>query len=204
MDAAYFKAVVPEPYRIFGLRLLPLSLGRYRLLKRFECGFVAETEAIIGMEDLCLGILICSMRVREFLEFIETNDFQAELARWGQRIRKEIDSDPYFSLLEKFGLFRAYITDGTKIPDYWEEKDPGAAGCGHWAQNLEVTLRSELGYTLEEIEEGPLAKALADYYKHAANQGFIRLISEEEAAQGDHNARLFEQIQKGEPCRASN
>src|SRR5437588_535962 len=106
MEAAYFKAAVPEPYRIFGLRLLPLSLGRYRLLRRFGVAFVAEGEATATMQDLVLGILICSMRCRDFLEFIEGEDCQEQLAEWGKRIQKEIGVDPYFSLLAKYGLFK--------------------------------------------------------------------------------------------------
>ncbi|HEV2210857.1 MAG TPA: hypothetical protein VG167_18950 [Verrucomicrobiae bacterium] len=183
MEAAYFQAAIPEPVRIFGLRLLPLSLGRYRLLCRFGCAFVADGEALATAGDLLLGILICSMRCAEWLEFVESPESGDELAKLGQRIELEVAADPYFNLLEKFGLFKNYIEGACLQPKYWEEKEDEGPSGAHWSQSLEVTLRSELGYSTEDIEEGPLSKALADFYKHAENHGLIRLMTDEEIRQ---------------------
>src|ERR1039457_6510592 len=74
-----FSQAIPKPVRILGLQLLPLSLGRYRMLRRFECPFVAEGPAEASMADLLLGLLICSMRCQEFLEFIEWGGAAREL-----------------------------------------------------------------------------------------------------------------------------
>jgi hypothetical protein len=190
-SASYFKAAIPEPFRIFGIRLLPLSLGRYRLLSRFGCAFVAEGEASATVDDLLLGILICSMRCQEFLEFIEGDNFKTELRRWGSRIRAEIEREDHFSILGKYELFQRYIAEGSELPKYWDEgRDQGTSGA-HWSHNVEVTLRAELGYTREEIEEGALSQALADYFKYAENQGMIRLMSEGEIAGGDENMRVL-------------
>lgn len=201
MDASYFKAAIPEPYRIFGLRLLPLSLGRYRLLERFHCAFVGPGEACATIQDLLLGILICSMPCREFLELIEDGKlFAKQLRRLGKRMQAEVRADPYFSILAKYGLFKAYIAESSAAPQYWDES-PNSAGSGaHWAQSLEVLLRGELGYTAAEIEEGPLSKAISDSFKLAENQGLIRIIDAEEIEQGNNNAALFAQFAKEAPC----
>lgn len=194
MHAAYFKAALPEPCRIFGLRLLVLSLGRYRLLKRFGCAFVSDGPAEATVEDLLLGILICSMRVKEFLEFLDSDRFKPQLTRLGIRIRSETHHDPYFSLIAKFGLFRAYITEASALPDYWDESEEETVSGAHWSQSLEVVLRSELNYTTEEIEEGPLSKALFDFFKFMENQGLIRIMTPEEVEQGKANLAFFEKL----------
>lgn len=183
MQPSIFQQAIPEPYRIFGLQLLPLSLGRYRLLRRFDCAFVSETQAKAGMEDLILGVLICSMKVRDLLELLEDGQrFKSELKRWGHRIREEIRGDPYFNLFAKFGLFQKYIQDANHIPKFWNEHEMQTQSAAHWSHAVEVSLRSQVGYTSEEIDESPMSKALADYFQWAQAEGLIRIMTEEEEA----------------------
>jgi len=218
MDAAVFKAAIPEPFRIFGVQLLSLSLGRYRLLKRFGVAFVSEEETHAEVSDLLLGIFICSMRCQEFLGLLEDTGrkgiyhrgrealrglrpgkaalrprsaLQREFQRWGKRIRKEIKADRHFSLFAKFGLFRFYLKEAATIPPYWEENSDGMASGAHWSHSVEVTLRSELGWSREEIEEAPLSKAIADYFKWSESQGLIRLIAPGETEMAEANARAL-------------
>jgi len=193
MDIA-FASAVPEPTTILGLRLLPLSLGRYRLLKRFGCSFVAEGFATASMDDLFLGLVICSLACGEFLELIESPHAGRELKRWGKRIRKEIRRDKHFTIFEKYALFRRYIAEASATPSYWVERDnDGAPGsAAHWSTAVEVVLRGELGYSKEEIEEGPLSKALLDYFKWSENTGAIRLLHPGELDAADENARILE------------
>lgn len=211
MHSDYFKAALPDPYRILGVELLPLSLGRYRLLERFECAFVADEEEHViassaGLRatssDLLLGVLICSMRVKDFLELLGSDRLERELRTWGQRIKQEMEADDFFSLPEKFGLFAAYIDESCQLPRYWEENPESGESGSHWSHSLEVALRSELGYTPEEIEEGPLAKALLDYFKHAENKGVLRLVSDDEIEDGNANAERLAAVLKGAPCLA--
>jgi hypothetical protein len=204
MDAAYFQAAIPEPYIIFGLRLLPLSIGRYRILKRFDCGFTADDERTATMADLILGIVVCSMRCDEFFSLMESPEFGTELKRLGQRIRDEITADKCFSLLEKYGLFQSYIMASTKIPEYFDEMDERPESFAHWSHNLEISLRSELNYSDEQINEGPISKALYDFLKHAENQGSIRIVTDAEIDQGKANEALFLKMMKGAQCQGSN
>ena len=142
MGAAYFKAVIPEPFRILGLTLKPLSLGRYRLLKRFECAFVAEGETSAGVPDLLLGLVICSTRVDEFLAAAESQRLQKDVRRWGRRIcpqawigllpvvgklwRKNHSVD----VLSKMSLFKKYIEAGSVVPMYWALTKQTSEGAG--------------------------------------------------------------------------
>lgn len=206
----YFQAAIPEPYRILGLRLKPLSLGRYRLLNRFECAFVAEGEAKAGMNDLILGVLICSMRCDEFLQFLESKEFSKSVRAWGRKITSSpiIGHIPFigkwwrknhgFNVIQKIGLFKSYIEQSSKTPAYAQEnEETGGPSASHWSQAIEVVLRGELGWTAEEINEQPLSKAMADYFKWAENKGILKLLTEEEMAHGEANALAMMGVQSG-------
>lgn len=170
------------------MRLKPLSLGRYRLLQRFGCAFVAEEEKDAGVPDLLLGLVICSMRVDEFLAAADSQRLATDVRRWGRRIcplawigllpfvGKLWRKSHAVNVLEKMRLFKSYLEAGSVVPQYWEEEGQGQASGAHWSQSVEVTLRGELGWSEEEINETALSKALADYFKFAEQQGLVRLM----------------------------
>jgi hypothetical protein len=183
----YARAAIPEPYRILGLRLRPLSLGHYLLLKRFNCAFLAADASQATREDLLLAVLICSMRHQEFLDFIEQKNFSAEVAAWGQEIG-------VFDFPEKAKLFCAYLAENLHEPEYIPTK-PGAEG-GDWAQNLKMTLMTRLQHNEESALNLPLSEALADYFKLAENEGLVRIITPEDIAAAEANSRIFAELEK--------
>ncbi len=192
MNTDYFKRVHPEPYRILGQSLKPLSLGRYRLLKRFDVAFVAEGEASAQAGDLILGIIICAHRCDEFLKWLDSGKFAKEVKRWSRKVCPRWRKAP--DLVMKMQLFKSYITNHQEMPKYWDEsQDQQSSSGAHWSHNVEVILRSQVGWTEEEINERPLTKALEDYCKYLETQGAIRLMNECEVAQGDENARILEE-----------
>lgn len=206
--ANYFEAAIPEPYRILGLALKPLSIGRYRLLSRFECGFVADKEQSIGIADLLIGLLICSMRCDEFLKFAESPNFSKEVAKWGRKV----SSSPFIGMIpligrtwrrkhgwnaiEKINLFKKYLESSAQVPAYIQEDDASGDSAAHWSQSIEVILRSELNWTNEEINEQPISKAISDYFKWAENKGAIRLLTVDQLAGGEENAKIWARIGK--------
>ena len=170
--ADYFTATMPEPWQILGLRLRPFSLAHYKLLRRFDCAFVSEMPREAARADLLLGVLACSMTPGEFLKFIETPSYESDLKEWGEKAGA-------FDLDERAEMFQAYIDAHSIIPKYWEEKDGGTSGA-HWSQCVEVCLRSKLNWTSEDLETKSLSEAFADYFKHAENEGAIRLMTADE------------------------
>ena len=194
MEAAYFSAALPEPYRILGLPLKPLSLGRYRLLKRFGCAFVSDVETKAGLDDLLLGVVVCSMRVDEFLERLQSGKLAKDVRRWARKvcplawfglipiIGKLWRRGHAFNVIEKMSLFKRYLDAGSEPPKYWDEGTNNRQSGAHWAHGVECVLRGELGWTEEEINEAPLTKAMADYFKFAEGQGLVRLMTDAELA----------------------
>lgn len=208
--ADYFKAVVPEPFRILGRKLLPLSIGRYRLMKRFNVAFVADEAVSADVGDLLLGVLICSMSCEAFVAFADSNDFEPEIERWARKIRArpplflrwEFSTNKFkkfigilascsfygrwwrkhnsFNIVEKLSLFKRYIEEGSVVPAYWDESTGGKVSGVHWSQSVEVALRGKVGWSEAEINHAPLSKALNDYFKHMENEGLVRLMTDEE------------------------
>lgn len=198
-----FNAAFPPQFTILGVKLLPLSLGRYRLLKYAEVAFVAEGEASATMEDLIAGIAICGMRCDEFKELMASGKLERALKKWGQRLAKQIRREKGFNLFAKIALFNRYIQDGQKLP--WVALPvqsgstlPPDVSATHWSSSVEVVLRGQLNWTLAEIEEEPLTKALADYFKFMENEGHMRLIPHEQHAamvqEGAENADALAKI----------
>ena len=160
--AAEFEAAMPEPHIILGLRLLPLSLGRYRLLKRFDCPFVSDDKKEIGLDvlnkELFFALLICGLSVAEFRALIDAPKRLAkEARRFGKAAGKIIKRDPHFNLLEHFAAFKRYLEEGSASP--WvvvSRQDNSETSMAHWSSSIEVTLRSKVGWTEPEIDERPL------------------------------------------------
>lgn len=220
--AGYFTAAIPEPFRILGLQLKPLSLGRYRLLKRFDVAFVSDETKGAGPGDLILGVLICAMRCDEFLLLLNSPKFARTVRRWGRKICPEpwIAKIPWigrrwhnrfgrrwrerhgFNIIEKIQLFQRYITGHSQVPKYWDESESSSVSAAHWAQSVESVLRSEVGWSQEEINESPLCKAFADYFKWAESNGAIRLMADGEEEEGRKNAEALAamQAQEAAPC----
>lgn len=202
----YFERLLPACPIVCGRQLLPLSIGRYRLLHRFNVAFVADGEANPTAGDLLMGVLICSMRVEAFMAFAAAPEFKRALDWWARKFRflppRAFTWPLIGRLLEKaFGeacalgdaarlcqeieSFAQYIREGGQPPRYWDETDTSRPSASHWSHSIEATLREFQGWTREEINEEPLNKALWDYFKHCENQGLVRLMSAEEAAEVD-------------------
>ena len=203
-----FAQAIPEPFQILGLKLLPLSIGRYRRLARHECAFVAsgKSEATVG--DLLLGLLICSMRCDEFDALVVAPGFVKELQAWSKRVMpaplaahvkwiyelwnisplgKRWRNNHSVNLIEKFELFKRYISEAQAMPKFYLKATSGKTSTAHWVDNVEMVLRSELNWTSEEVNEQPLSKALADWCNWAHANDHIELVTDEDEAMAKYN-----------------
>lgn len=204
----YFLRAIPEPVRVLGLALRPMSLGHYRLLKRFQVAFVSDETATANVSDLLTGVLICSMPVDEFIAFASSKSFTQEVRRWSKKLFPAvwICSLPFignwwrkrhgFNVLEKMAIFQKYIASAQRIPNYTCTQNSPGKNSGHWSHSIEICLRSELGWTAQEINEQPLSKALADYFRFAESNGMVILLQDADLAAADHNAERIAEALK--------
>lgn len=208
-NAAEFSAAFPEPQSILGLRLLPLSLGRYQLLKRFDCPFVDDEKKEISIEalnkELFFSLVICALPCEEFCRLLNNGLLRKELKRWGKKLKKIVNKKG-FSILESFAAFRKYLDDGSAVP--WvvlSKQDNSETSMVHWSSSIEVTLRSRVGWTEEQIYERPLTKALADFFKYMESEGMVKLydpavyqdIQAEASANGEAMEKILQELNHG-------
>ena len=203
MNAAEFTAACPEPHIILGLRLLPLSLGRYKLLKRFNSPFVSDDEIALDMkgmtEELFFALVICGLPCSEFVELENNGQLHRQLKRWGRRVNKYIKREKYFSILEKAEAFKRYLTESYELPwRVYEKETNNEVSPVHWSNAIEVVLMSKLNWTNEMVNEEPFIRALMHYFKFMESEGQVNLVSPEAyiemQKQADENGRVFEAI----------
>lgn len=201
-DATEFTAACPEPHIILGLRLLPLSLGRYKLLKRFNSPFVSDDEQSLDLkrvtEELFFSLVICGLTCKEFAD-LENKGFKRQLKRWGKRVQKYIKRERYFSILEKAAAFKRYLDEETQVPWRIFEKETNEEQSPvHWSTSIEVVLMSKVGWTEEKINESPMLEALVHYFKYLESEGHVKLVSPEVYDQmqelANENGAVFEAL----------
>lgn len=201
----YFESIYQDTPIICGLRMKPISIGRYRMMARLKLAFVSDDQREAQARDLWFGVIICSMTCAAFNEFSNSKGFEKEMRRFGERYgflepgcfrwpfvgrwfkrvaeRRVAEFDANY-LQEQMELFKGYIASGA--PDlsakFMTKGEEGEASASHWSQNVESVLREYQGWTKEEIEERPLANALFDFYKHLENKGVGRFLTMDEIA----------------------
>lgn len=189
--ADYCNAAVSGQAQILGLKLRPLSLGHVILLKGHDCAFVADDERSATIEDLILGLVVCSQTVEDATAFLDgldepapwwsrLNRSQRQLRQWGNRVKAALRRDKEFSIYERFAMFQRYIADGSKMPRFWILKEESSAASAPWYQNVKLALMSQLGYTESQALNLPLSLAFLDYFRHAEASGTIRLYTDQE------------------------
>lgn len=196
----YFDQLFQFPPVILGRQLLPLSIGRYRLMAWMDCAFCAEEERIATARDLLIGIVICSLRCDEFRSAMRERGFIKKVERWGQKVgllQPTLNRRPVLYLCRRIwptlddaldlenvntamAQFQEYIVKGQQAPEYWDETEDAKSSAAHWSHNIEVVLCGNLNWNEEQINEAPLGKALADYFKFMENQGMISLMTKDE------------------------
>lgn len=220
----YFERVLPTRAVVCGRVLKPISIGRYRRMKRQNVAFVADEAvdspktSLVG--DLLKGVLICSMTCADYDSFLEQPDASRQIKKWaqqqgflreryydwpvigkwfakyivGEKVTQMRDERAAAYLLEQVELFQEYIAAAQRIPNYTSKQNEPARHSLHWSNSIELHLRSEQNWTTEEIEEAPLSKALADYFGYAESNGLISILTDAKVAEAEENAKKITAI----------
>jgi hypothetical protein len=127
--------------RVFGLPLVPLTLGHVFVLDRMESAVLGGD--IVGLAELALAVLVCAE---------EPDCAQRNLRSWLRRVfflvwtRRIIRLD----VAKESEGFRAYIRHWTSAPEICgKSKSSDDFGSG-WHIRLLAMLTGELGLSLEE------------------------------------------------------
>ena len=178
----YHLAAIPEPYQVLGVQLLPLSLHHCILMEACGLSFVSEREEIPTLEDLSIGVLICSRHWRdgEFEAYIGSKRCEQDMKRWARKVAKQLGPQEFLQMNSRFELFHDYIARHSSGPEHWKTSGPSGAGTGaHWTQCI-LMASSQFGYSRQEALHCPLSLLFADYYRYAEANGAVQLMQPHE------------------------
>lgn len=193
--------IAPQ-YTVLGVRLLPLSTGRFQLLRALESPFAADENKDATLEDLFIAVVICGMPCAEFKERLIKGTIHKPLRRWGRRLRKQIRREKYFTSHSRINMVSNYVRHSLKLPfvplPIQNETDWGTSR--HWLDCLSAVLRARMNWSIEDIEEKPIGEALQDYWGLMEAEGHARLIPfecyQEMEDIGKANAEVLLRIQE--------
>jgi hypothetical protein len=183
---SYVQALIPNSYKVMGIKLRPFSLGSYFLMRRFNCAFSNENIETNGnIQDLLLAVSICSRTYNQFLDWIsDPEQFQSWSKEWGDKIKLALENDQINILIE-VNKFKIYMKDSVQVPKIWNNNEDGESKTSgaHWSHNIYIKLISKIGYIPEQALDMPLSQASFDYYKHLEDEGSITFMTDFEIDQ---------------------
>lgn len=183
MADKFLEAAIPEPVRVFGLRLRPFSLGHLLLLDRLGSPYIRGGN--IGINDLLLAVWICARGFRENTELLDSSEFWSKVKAWKRSVvigrwllaltlRK-------FEFAPRFVAFHNYMRSGQEIPKYFFESGKFSQSMGApWMQTVRVRAIRDLGYSQDEVMDMPLSLLLWDYITLSELDGNVRIFDKQE------------------------
>jgi hypothetical protein len=164
----YFASAAPEPWRILGHTLLPLSAGHLILLHRVESAFVSGEQPLF--DDLALSVFICSRPYDETLAAWDSPAYPKYLKRWQKQVGR-------FDFHEKARLFAEYMEAGQRGPTYEFSADSeGQIHCPS-VQVIKCFLLSRMGgLTEREFLNRPWSVSLWDYATLLMIDGKVKMV----------------------------
>lgn len=174
---------LPTRFRVFGLRLVPFTVGHARLLDRIELDEVNDGGSCL------LAAKLCSMPSDEAERWINSRFLglrMVALAFGRKRLMRSADE-----VNNAVRVFGEYLDESTRVP-VWESKGEGEGRKlgTPFAQHLRAVLLSKLGYSPSEVDRTPYLQAMWDYISFMEAEGFI---SVDEGLTNDEEAALFRQ-----------
>jgi hypothetical protein len=149
----FYASLAPEPYKVLGVLLRPLSYGHMILLNR--CGLDPVTDE----KGLALAVQICSKDFREALSFLDsifTPVGQIEIETLAYNIGEA-------DILAAFSAWVEYTEGHSSRPEYCpidaEESDRGAP----FLAQLRSWLIGHCNYSPDTIMDAPFGQCLWDY-----------------------------------------
>lgn len=207
MTTQFLKAAVPEPFIVLGLRLRPLSIGHLVLMQWSGLSFMREDNSKPNLDDLIIGCLICSMRFRQYQEFLQSPDIASVLTRLGRRALFEPKrgwsrlafwrkAKPALRVQERFELFDKYLADGMDIPQF-ELPNSAAQSMiigSPWLQCLRIMLMTKFHMPAEETWDYPYRQAVWDVCTARESDGALSIIGENSSPEHDAAVAAMEEL----------
>lgn len=169
MDAEFYRAALPEPFTILGVRLRPFSLGHAILFTRFDVQFLQDDARPLE-SDFILGLILCACRYEQAVEVFEDPDFDKTVRKW-RRKTKGVDLDKAISLF--YDYLNVHIGF---LPFFCRPDGISATIEAPFEQVVRVTLMSKMHRTETDVMNMPYGLAVWDYVTLKAIEGNITIL----------------------------
>lgn len=172
----YAAAMLPDVWRVAGVRLHVPTLGHILLLQRLGLPAVASALA----SPLPAGTMALWLWVMSRPWDKATAGLRTWRGRWWVRVvawqlRRRTDDD-------HLALVASYLSAAWSGPEIWEKEATGRTLCAPLAQNLKLILMSRLGVSEKAALDTPVRVALWDAAALAESSGQAEWVDESIAA----------------------
>jgi hypothetical protein len=162
-DYIYYVALIPDTYKVLGIRLQPFSIGHYILLHRLGSPFITG-ERKPTLADFIQSVLICAGNWKEGLE-IETDPLQwLKMRIWRWRFRKK-------NFAKEIENFDRYIEAGMQCPALNKSQKTGRATGAPWVWTLANFISEKRGIPIYAAFDFPFSLAQCEYVFSLENEG---------------------------------
>ena len=192
MSDVFFQALMLQPPRVLGTRLLPFCLGHEYILRRLGNRFVVGGD-LPGFDDLLAGLWVCSHSFEECGRFLFGD---APAFPGTRRLRRRLRRDGFDAA---FDAFEVYLADYNAAPERWAAAKPGTKVFkGPWELHIVRVLCDHYGCSLSAAWNMGVGMALAYYDIFGESLGDDSLVGERDAALNDLAARIRAATEAGE------
>jgi len=190
-EAWVVDTLAPDPFIVLGHKLKPLSMGHLILFRKAGLWWLDREANTFTLEDLSLGVLICSRTFQEGFDALDNPDLKPAMAAWGREVggnrwRDRILRRPGRDIGVAVSLFVDYLREGIKRPEVHCKQDGSIAVSIPEIQAVRVFLLGETSLRDTEILDRSWRLSVLDYLTAKAMEGQVEFVS------GDVYATAYE------------
>ncbi len=158
----HLRAVVPVPFRVCGVDLLPMTVGHARIIEGLGLG-----NARVPF-DLMLAAWICSRPPTKFAPSVNAWWMKPAFRLWRWKLGRE------WNWANSAKVWREYV-DHHRDEPFASLKGKGAELKTPWLAHLRSVCCGACGYSPETFDNVTMAQAVIDYHAYAEREGLCTL-----------------------------
>lgn len=158
----HLRAVIPVPFRVCGVALMPMTVGHARIIEGLEL------RNAVAPLDLMSAAWICSRPPTKFAPSIQARWLRAVFRFWQWRLGRR------WNWTQTRNVWREYVEHHFDEP-FASIKGKGQQLKTPWLTHLRSVCCGQCGYSPETFDGVTMAQALIDYHAYAEREGLCSL-----------------------------
>lgn len=196
MEVEYLQAAIPEPFKIFGRRLSPFTLGHELFLQRFGSAYSTKQKAVPTIEELTLAAFFCFRPYDALVKQFNAETLIPRFKLWTRLLRfKKIDWQ------EKHAAFYVYLNHYRKTPEIIKKSKGESITGAPWEQMLKVDLMKNLHQSEAAVLSTPYCLAVWNYLTFYEGEQAVQIVEDGGTAELVQEGKDLQQSIIEEACR---